>query len=338
MYGNVIRVNNVNEALPNGLHLLLRNGEPATSRGLETLRVPGPVSTVYEHPCDRVLFDPIRDANPFFHIIEAMWILSGSNKVDLPQRFLGNITRFSDDGKTFHGAYGHRLRHAFGFDQIEMACAVLKERPDSRQVVLSIWSPVLDLATTTKDMPCNDMLMLDITRGKLNMTVCNRSNDAIWGAYGANAVQFSYLLEYMALRCGADIGRYVQQSNNFHVYTDNPFWLKFKQGEYTHGHIHNPYMGTVRACPLGYDDLDAAQVWQDCKLMAKYAEEGNELTQGGYTSMYFHVVVLPAVRAYNAYKVRDFDKAREHLSHVAALDWRKAMLEWVERRAEKVVA
>ena len=336
-FGNVLHVHNVNEALPLALQMLNKYGVSASSRGMQTLRLPGPFSTVYAFPEERVLFDPIRDANPFFHLIEALWILSGSNTVQLPQHFLSSITRFSDNGKTFHGAYGHRLRNAFGFDQIEAAIRVLRDKPDSRQVVMSIWHPACDLGYNTKDTPCNDMVMLDIVDGKLNMTVCNRSNDAIWGAYGANAVQFSILQEYMAASIGVETGVYVQQSNNFHVYLDNPFWLKFKQGEYEHGHIHNPYsMMVVRPWPLASDKDETRAVMADCVNLNELAERGQqELGYTGFVSPFFQMVVAPAIKAYEAYKRRDFSLALEYVATVSARDWRKAMKEWIIRRQEK---
>jgi hypothetical protein len=53
------------------------------------------------------------------------------------------------------------------------------------------------------------------------MTVCCRSNDMLWGAYGANVVHFSILQEVIAIELGVGIGVYRQVSNNFHLYTDN---------------------------------------------------------------------------------------------------------------------
>jgi hypothetical protein len=131
-YGAILRVKNVNEALPLGLSLLQDRGVVAESRGLFTKRVPGPVSTVYSNPCERVLFDPIRDANPFFHLIESLWILSGSNRVELPRYFLSTIGAFSDDGVAFHGAYGHRLRNAFGFESSEGKGDICNTKPCNR--------------------------------------------------------------------------------------------------------------------------------------------------------------------------------------------------------------
>jgi thymidylate synthase len=338
-FGAILRVDNVNEALPLGLMLLQERGELAESRGLYSMRVPGPVSTVYAQPRRRVLFDPIRDANPFFHLMESLWILSGSNRVDLPKYFLSNIDQFSDDGVVFHGAYGHRLRHAFGFDQIERACEILVSKPDTRQVVMSIWHPAMDLGKSTKDMPCNDMVMLDLVDGKLNMTVCNRSNDAVWGAYGANAVQFSVLQEFIAIMVGAEVGHYVQQSNNYHVYTDNPFWLKFREGQYEHGHVHNLYsMGMVRPYPLATNVDDATMLYYDCIRMATQVEQGETLRSLEYVSTFGRNVIGPAVNAYDMYKSKMHASALAIIQTIPALDWRMAMFDWVERRALRALA
>lgn len=337
-YGAILRVNNVNEALPLGLTLLQERGVLSESRGLHTMRIPGPVSTVYSQPRQRVLFDTIRDANPFFHLIESLWILSGSNRVELPKYFLDNISQFSDDGVVFHGAYGHRLRNAFGFDQIERACEMLKRKPDTRQVVMSIWNPIMDLDKSTKDMPCNDMIMLDIVEGQLNMTVCNRSNDAVWGAYGANAVQFSMLQEFIALMTGTQVGYYVQQSNNYHVYTDNPFWLKFREGEYEHGHVHNPYsLGSVYPYPLAVDAEDALMLYYDCIRMATQVEQGENLLHVEYVSEFGRTMVGPIVTAYSLYKMKLYASAVAVLEELPASDWRLAMTEWVQRRAQKAM-
>lgn len=335
-FGASLRVRNVNEALPLGLQMVNEWGKPAESRGLQTLRVHGPVTTIYERPEERVLFDRVRDANPFFHLIESLWILGGSKRVDLPSVFLNSIARFSDDGMTFHGAYGYRLRKAFGFDQIMRAIELLVTKPDTRQCVMSIWHPELDMRANTKDMPCNDMVMLDIVDGRLNMTVCNRSNDVIWGAYGANAVQFSILQEFIAVYAKLERGLYVQQSNNYHVYTDNPFWLAFKEGKHDAGHVVNPYTTEqVRARPIADSTTDAVHLLADCEGMCAQVENGESLLTYEYRSSFGQSVVRPAVRAYMLYKATQYQSAIRVLEEVAATDWRLAMQQWVQRRAEK---
>lgn len=338
MYGHIIRVRNVNNALPQGLELLTSQGQKVTSRGMETVEAPGPVTTVYAKPRERVLFDPVRDANPFFHLIEALWIIGGSNRVALPKMFMNNIDRFSDDGVTFHGAYGHRLRHAFDFDQIINAIEMLREKPDSRQVVMSIWDPTVDLGAVVKDIPCNDMVMLKIRFGALNMTVCNRSNDMIWGAYGANVVQFSMLQEYMAAAIGVDVGFYAQQSDSFHAYTDNPFWKNCEVGYWPESGAEYA-TGLVAPYPMCSSPEEAYRFADDCRQLCAVAElEGAklvDLVRAPYRTNYFNEVVSVVISAYLAYKRKQYGTARDILSTIPATDWRLAMTQWVQRRYDR---
>lgn len=343
-YGLTIHADNVNDALRIGTMHLLDKGKPVMSRSMLTLEYPGPVSTVYANPLQRVLFDPVRDANPFFHLMESLWILSGSDNVALPKMFLSSIDRFSDDGQTFHGAYGYRLRKAFDVDQLLGAVELLQEKPDSRQVVLSIWHPELDLGKETKDMPCNDMIMLKVREGKLNMTVCNRSNDMIWGAYGANAVQFSVLLEWLAAAIGVEVGYYVQQSDSYHVYVDNPFWQQVQEKNYRPGY-HSPYdqpelgvepyplvTGVVGSNPMRHE---AIRVLKDCEALDLAAQHGFPLNTPAYQSQFFHSVVQPVISAYASYQDKQYGNALEAISACSATDWRLALHQWVQRRADK---
>lgn len=351
-YGHGISVDNVNEALPLALSMLRDSGIAHTSRGLETLEMNGPVTTIYRTPQRRVLFDYIRDANPFFHLMESMWILAGSDTVNLPAYFLPSITKFSDNGKTFHGAYGCRLRHYRGIDldsggpgtytteidQLRDVVELLRTKPDTRQAVLSIWDPALDLGSDTKDVPCNDMIMLSIRDGRLNMTVCNRSNDVILGAYGANVVQFSVLQEWLAAAIGVNVGFYVQQSNSFHVYTENPFWQSFLAGKYEHGHIHNPYMELTDIYPIALNPEEARLVQRDAEVLNAAAEEGDLRSVRDYSSPFFNRVIVPAITAYALYKAGHYDEAMVKLRYVDALDWRYAMTHWVQRRKVRAQA
>jgi hypothetical protein len=175
-----IKVHNVNEALPIGLALLRDVGQRVAPRGQVTLEYPGPVATTYINPTHRVLMDPDRDANPFFHFFEAMWILAGRDDVAFLSYFNKRMSDYSDDGERFHAPYGHRLRKAYGFDQIEGVISELETNPDSRRAVAAIWHPALDLAKNSKDIPCNDTIFFKLRRGKLNMTVACRSNDVVW--------------------------------------------------------------------------------------------------------------------------------------------------------------
>lgn len=139
------------------------------SRNGPVLIVPEPVLVTYAHPRERVLFNTARDANPFFHLFESLWMLAGRNDVAPLKYYVHDIDQFSDDGETFHGAYGHRWRHserrqwntggdclATPLDQLDEIVQELREEPGSRRVVLQMWDVDQDLGVSvkTKDKPC----------------------------------------------------------------------------------------------------------------------------------------------------------------------------------------
>ena len=152
------------------------------------------MTTVYKKPWERVLLEKTRDANPFFHLVEAIWMMAGSENLRQLTHFNTGMNRFSDNGKTLNGAYGYRWFHTFKINQIEHAVQTLRADPDSRRCVVQMWNPWGDLDSSSIDIPCNTNIYFKIREGELQMTVCNRSNDMIWGAYGANAVHMSVRL------------------------------------------------------------------------------------------------------------------------------------------------
>jgi hypothetical protein len=59
------------------MHFRMRakNGEliEAKTRGQRRLQYPMPIVTTYQNPRERVLFDAVRDANPYFHHDNSIW-------------------------------------------------------------------------------------------------------------------------------------------------------------------------------------------------------------------------------------------------------------------------
>lgn len=357
-YGMGITVRNVNEALALVLPLVRDQGVDQVSRGMTVREMHGPFMTVYKQPFENVLFDPVRDANPFFHFFESMWILAGSQHAAMPKFFLNRITDYSDDGQTFHGAYGYRLRHwpdigndpmypstESEIDQLAKVVHLLLDKPDTRQAVMSIWNPVRDLGAKTKDMPCNDMIMFKLRGGRLDMTVCNRSNDVIWGAYGANAVQFSVLQEWVAARVGANVGYYTQVSDSMHVYHDNPLWKKFVAGDYQpSGLVHNPYDdfdAEDPVLPLFASPEDALAAQEDAESLDAMAQQGPQIFERAamraspyWKSTLGAGTMRPMMAAYVNYRNEAYSTALVACSHIQRPDWRLACSQWIMRRME----
>ena len=134
-----------------------------------------------------------RGMNPFFLIAEAIWIAAGHSDVAFLSIFNQGIAKYSDDGKVFHAPYGFRLRKygaraedgdrlvSHGIDQVATVIRMLWNDPSDRRAVMSIWDAKQDLAADSKDIPCNDMVMIKVRDRQMHTTICNRSNDVHWG-------------------------------------------------------------------------------------------------------------------------------------------------------------
>lgn len=194
------------------------------------------VKTMIENPYRRLSGGYCRNENVFFLLAEAMWIFTGHKDVRFLTFFNKKMADFSDDGKVFHAPYGFRLRHwgvrtedkfveenmhaAQGYDQVADAIKIFAANPNTRQVVMTIWNPDFDLGTKTKDIPCNDMVMLKIRDGKLVTTIQNRSNDLHWGL-PTNIFQFSFVTEMIAACLGIELGTQTHNSQSLHIYEWN---------------------------------------------------------------------------------------------------------------------
>jgi len=331
----VINVKNVDQALPIGVDLLLSEGVKRDSRNGPVYQYPTPVTTVYANPLERVLFWPSRKANPFFHLYESLWMLGGRNDVAPLSRYVKRMETFSDDGETFNGAYGFRWRKHFGIDQLLAIARALKADPSDRRQVLQIWDNECDLGSKSRDIPCNVAATFQIgVEGRLDMVVFNRSNDMIWGAYGANAVHFSYLLEYVACRIGVPVGTYTQISTNYHAYEEvltgiselRPFANPYIQPPDPYSENPSeiklfPLMSeTSKLNPDGWDDeLDM------------FLHHPQAL---GVRDPFFRRVAAPMHIAYSMYKERSeysADRAMDYLrENMAQCDWKTAGLMWLE--------
>jgi thymidylate synthase len=333
-----VRGRGVNEVFSEALQYLSHAGVEENSRNGGVISLPEPAVLTYTHPQECVLFSPLRDQNCFFTMMEFLWMISGRNDLAWPLYFNSKFGAYSDDGETIFGAYGKRWRSWFGYDQLALAAAELRANPESRRVVVSMWSaeiypdhPNSDLwqagSPRSKDVPCNLNCVFDLRGGKLNLTVFNRSNDAIFGALGANAVHFSLLLQYMSAWLEKPVGIYNQISSNFHAYTAIADRERLRALA-VDADIHDAYKtGEVTPFPLVNTDIET---WdRDLKIFMGQHEIVNAAP--AYCDKFFSTVAQPM---YNAWRQRKEKRGTglEHAQQIAAPDWRKACVEWIERR------
>ena len=277
-----------------------------------------PIAVTHVNPLSRVLMDKDRDANPFFHMMEAIWMLAGRNDVAFLSQFNSNIANYSDDGRTFHGAYGHRWQHHFGYNQLITAVADLTDEPTSRRIVVSMWDPREDpdyAREGGKDVPCNTHFKLRTTveRGAraLHMTVFNRSNDLVWGMLGANYVHFSFLLEALAHALDMEVGYLCQVSADLHLYERH--WDLEPSDE----------LLTVHCPKLPFDPT-----LEDCR---NFCEDPLSV----HTNPFLRVIARPMFMVWRAYKQKAWDDCAEYLSWIDQRDWFEACSTWIDKRYAK---
>jgi thymidylate synthase len=320
-----ITARNVNDAYASALHAFhVQNLKPEPSRGGPVIRYPNPVIVEYIKPDERVLFDKKRDANPFFHLMEAIWMMAGEDNIAFLTQYNGQVRAFSDDGHTLHGAYGNRWRWHWHHDQIEDVVNHLRKDPTSRRVVMAMYDPNVDAYSVYKgrDVPCNTHIYFAVRGGCLDMTVMARSNDMVWGALGANAVHMSFLHEFIAIASGLMMGSLYQFSNDYHIYIDRFDPERLLQG-LTSEEI-NPYT-----------KLQPFPILETPELYGEWLDDAINFMEGRPTRLadpFWTHVAVPMERCWSVFIGGDIQGAREMTSLIKAEDWSLACDQWLARR------
>lgn len=134
--------------------------------------------------CSPVVGHKARKLNYSFMAAEAMWIISGSNRVEDIAPYNPNIAQFSDDGEVFAGAYGPPIAAQWAW-----VLEKLHEDRDTRQATLTIWERG---PAPSKDIPCTVAMNFRIRNSLLNVSVFMRSSD-VWLGLPYDLFNFSML-------------------------------------------------------------------------------------------------------------------------------------------------
>lgn len=120
---------------------------------------------------------------------------------------------FVHDGK-FSYSYPERI----GL-QVEKVIECLEKTPSSRNAIVCIWDPVIDIDRIGGKMrvPCTMYFQFLIRNGKVNLIYNIRSNDLMthwcWDVYLAIKLQ-----EYVAEKLDREVGWFMQQIGSLHAY------------------------------------------------------------------------------------------------------------------------
>lgn len=190
------------------LETLLAAGNRVSPRGMPTLEIEG-AQLYLEHADNNIVTIPQRKLNYAFSVAEWLWILLGREDVASISHFNKNIGAFSDNGVVFAGAYGPRIK-----PQLPWVVEALRSDKDTRQAVMTIWSP---RPGPSKDIPCTVSMQFLIRRGALDAHVYMRSNDA-WLGLPYDLFNFTRIQAYVAARVGLPVGTYRHTVGSFHLY------------------------------------------------------------------------------------------------------------------------
>ena len=172
------------------MHTLSRiftEGHDVAPRGMKTLELSQ--HTVHMSMSRPVVLCPARKLSYTFLAAEALWILSGDDRVNTIAPYNPNISAFSDDGHRFAGAYGPRI-----MEQYDFVIDKLVEDRNTRQAVMTVWRPN---PARSKDVPCTVAIMFSIRHDRLQCHVFMRSSDA-WLGLPYDVFNFSMLAARIA--------------------------------------------------------------------------------------------------------------------------------------------
>ena len=167
---------------------------------------------------DPIITLPERKLSYSFMFGEAAWMLEGKNDVESVSKYVDGVKRFSDDGKTFYGAYGPKILTQWSY----VVDTILKDH-ESRQAVINIWR---ENPRSSKDIPCTLSLQFILREASdelwLHTIATMRSNDA-WLGTPYDTFNFSAISFYIAchlnkvgIKC--KLGSLNIQAGSRHIY------------------------------------------------------------------------------------------------------------------------
>lgn len=152
-------------------------------------------------------------------IDELLWIWQkkSNNVKDLHSHIWDSWT---DETGSIGKAYGYQLgvkhRYAEGmFDQVDRVLYDLKHNPSSRRIITNIYVHA-DLSEMNL-YPCAYSVTFNVTEGKLNAILNQRSNDMAV-ANNWNVVQYAVLVHMFAQVSGLQVGELVHVIADAHIY------------------------------------------------------------------------------------------------------------------------
>lgn len=161
-------------------------------------------------------------------LYEVLWYLSGENHIRNLRRHTKIWDAWADEDGNLETAYGYYWRKfpsaqkdehgewkITEVDQIRYVIDELKLKPDSRRLVVSAWEP--GNATKSKLPPCHYSFVFNVSGGKLNCHLTQRSGDIALGI-PFNLAAYSLLTQIIAQEVGLGLGFFAHTIIDAHIY------------------------------------------------------------------------------------------------------------------------
>lgn len=157
-------------------------------------------------------------------IYEILWFLSGDTNIKYLQENGVRIwNEWADENGDLGPVYGKQWRRWEGpngriVDQISRAVDLIKNKPDSRRIIVNAWNvgELEDMALT----PCHCLFQFYVAEGKLSCQLYQRSADTFLGV-PFNIASYALLTMMMAQVCDLKPGEFIHSFGDTHLYSDH---------------------------------------------------------------------------------------------------------------------
>jgi thymidylate synthase len=210
-----MRYPNADSAFLSGLADLRNNGERNCARGSETIEILNR-SFLIEDPTDISISNPARKFKDSYAVTEWLWYMSHDRNIRNIGKHASIWNRIADDCNEVESNYGAYFRGQWAW--------VMKELYDdlsSRRATIAINQPH-HKGANSQDYPCTQYVQFFVRNGKLSMSVCMRSNDAVYG-FCNDVFAFSLFQQLMLNELNhrgmcLGLGHYHHHAGSFHIY------------------------------------------------------------------------------------------------------------------------
>ncbi|MCA9407581.1 MAG: thymidylate synthase [Candidatus Omnitrophica bacterium] len=164
---------------------------------------------------------------------ELLWFLKGSTNINDDLKEHTPIwNAWADEQGELGPIYGYQWRQWERFvplaeegkyrkeyvDQIQNALELIKNKPDSRRIIVSAWN-VADIDRMALP-PCHAFFQFYVVNGRLDCQLYQRSADIALGV-PFNIASYALLLSMMAQECGLTPGIFVHTLGDAHIYLNH---------------------------------------------------------------------------------------------------------------------